>query len=1682
MSRKVPDPENSKLSNSESFLDESLSSDRSPLLPVQNILTSPDVGTKKLLSDIRLLSMKVNQLQNYNDDIENEKRELLLIISENESRISLLEEKCRIKDRELNENRDFCSELELIRPEYERTKCELDRVTNALRQAQELAQTAELLEKENDIKVLESNVEELKAEVGYKPMYEQVREALATAEQTLADLLDEKERARELSEAEALDLNGKSHSTPWSKISRAKCTCTCHHSPATPSHQLSDMAMRRFSTVSNFDTGNITPARSNGRQSLGDPSVLDVSLWRDFRTGPNPQDISGECLGEVMAQDAKIQELQVQLDEARFEIDRLNGEIFALTSQNSDLAINHKAALEELELRLKNLESVKQALESELDIKSVVLNEANDRIDTLLSENTLISDDLDQIKEKFEQVQGELYSTKVQLNETCIEVDRLNEEISNLNAQKSDLTNEHKVSLDSLKLNVLNLESAKQSLEYELEQKCAFLNKADEEKASLLAKYETLFDKLEKFKEENETIFGSLELQLRGARSDAKQVTLLTNQSYVLANEHTVKFEEFASKVKSLELDKANLLFELDEKHAAVREANSHMEKLSIENKTLAENLSCVKLQIQEATGEKTILSEKLAHIAGKLTQLVEKVELSAVVNCEAVRELCDTQEDIHGFQDISNQLIDALAMKVLSLKEALTDSQDKLGSSEAHRLELLERIDFFQNNGLEVETRKKELVQQLTISTTTIDDLAAKNQKLSIELEDKVKLIEYLKSERADMINERTASFETENSLKAELLQAQKDITQLTNELSEARCSAMLIDELESSLRAHDSDVSALNQLIQDHKATISILRSEKTCLESSIEALKAELESKTNILDTITKERDEVREDLAKHLREFYEEKDCLLSRLRDLDSHLESQNKENTKLSERFTLVEQELNDCLKELSLKEGEVTTLKAAFANHIIDKTNLQVALNEKNSLADSLQEEIVSLNLKVTNLEKEASRHVQELVLLETEKSSISEKLEIQTTELMNKETEMISLRDQLSLLTEDHERLVNQNAVLESDRAKLEAELASGRQQYMDSRVKSLKRQLSVIRGEHMETEQSLAEAKKNASLAEMHRQVAENETARLNKLVNILQKRLDIISEERMACEERAASEAVLCRQLEGTLSEKEAVIEGLRHQLNQIDIQRKSAQEKEASTLREYLKSRAAQDEAERRLAMLEFRSTLNTTGQRRSYCSLDQLANQNTSLAGEFIHPPLVRRRHSAGKVDATMKSPPILVDLDKSMQGKSNLFEKVGKNTTQSPLLEERFPVPIEDLKFLTPMPANFREISSDGAARMNEVTIHDVTFVSCLEEPICTTPLPIPPRSPILHFIEDADVTLCTPMTAQQTDPLSGMQSQVGPVMPQECAKSSINVADVTEVPVQVADCQSAIPCTSAASSTTAATNSLTAVSDLENWPPYSSCTAPLSPKARRADVFFAVPPSFEFHYRRLKRFMITPAAEEDLDMSDNLEEKPLPNANIGNALHSTRGETSNLQPVAVTEKKADRVTPASVRSGTHSHVAGGDSLFVEETGRNEINSRIHLFKSRTIQSKTRPVSLTEQSDDNSSLSTSISRPAKLARFRSVQNLSNDDPSRSHALNKKSSRGGPPVSFNRFKHRFGIHGNKSKTNDTSITTTTGSVSGVRDSSENISAKEDSSKQKKHAKASRILSRFDKLF
>ena len=72
--------------------------------------------------------------------------------------------------------------------------------------------------------------------------------------------------------------------------------------------------------------------------------------------------------------------------------------------------------------------------------------------------------------------------------------------------------------------------------------------------------------------------------------------------------------------------------------------------------------------------------------------------------------------------------------------------------------------------------------------------------------------------------------------------------------------------------------------------------------------------------------------------------------------------------------------------------------------------------------------------------------------------------------------------------------------------------------------------------------------------------------------------------------------------------------------------------------------------------------------------------------------------------------------------------------------------------------------------------------------------------------------------------------------------------------------------------------------------VSDLENWPPYKNCAAPLSPQALHGGRTFTVPTPYEFHYRRLRRFLIASTSEE-MDIEETvglLETKSIPKGDL--------------------------------------------------------------------------------------------------------------------------------------------------------------------------------------------------
>ncbi len=98
------------------------------------------------------------------------------------------------------------------------------------------------------------------------------------------EFVQDNERAKAVSQAEALAMrSSQSQANPWGTITRAKCTCTCHH------HQFADGGPSRPGSAATTTSDRCsTPSAirpPETTQNMADISVVDISLWRDNRTG-----------------------------------------------------------------------------------------------------------------------------------------------------------------------------------------------------------------------------------------------------------------------------------------------------------------------------------------------------------------------------------------------------------------------------------------------------------------------------------------------------------------------------------------------------------------------------------------------------------------------------------------------------------------------------------------------------------------------------------------------------------------------------------------------------------------------------------------------------------------------------------------------------------------------------------------------------------------------------------------------------------------------------------------------------------------------------------------------------------------------------------------------------------------------------------------------------------------------------------------------------------------------------------------------------------------------------------------------------------------------------------------------------------------------------------------------------
>ncbi|XP_064281974.1 golgin subfamily B member 1 isoform X2 [Passer domesticus] len=879
---------------------------------------------------------------------------------------------------------------------------------------------------------------------------------------------------------------------------------------------------------------------------------------------------------DVRDASVKISALSEQSDTMRIELERARAENEAKTKENEELirqSTENSVTIKDLrsEIKANNVayhnklaecESQIALLKEQITKSSEKLKETEDKqrkeieyLKSQLEENNALKEKsnclLKEKESKAQTLENELKSIKDSYNKLVLENTKKDEELAELSRKLTEHTDHKETAEKELQ--------EKQELIGSLEQKLGALEKQNEEtKLKLIGDLQA-----------KETCCQELNDQLNEIHKQIKKWEMETQEKASANNQLQAdlegKQEKLAEQIKANEYMKKSIGTMENEKEQLIRE-NENLSKL---------------LEVKEC--ELLKKTQAMAELENKLSVSTAEYEKAlSVLNCD------------------KNTLAKEIEQLSVVAKQKESSVAEQLGEKTKECNVLAEQL----SESKEQTQQLHEQVQSLLIQLKEVRDEEVKkeemlNNKLS-ECSGLIKELSHSKEKNLllqEQIQSITLDFETANkSLEEKNLQNNS----LHKEMEESkRC----VVELQDEIKKLKDEKTKLTQLVEERDLAVKSQGSELEKFQRQIFEKMEENAGLNNQVQLLSKEMEVLRhekEDFSRLLSEKSDECKCLQSEIASARHQAETSVLENEKLkadietiSVTVTKKSEEIAALSSHLSQQSHNILDLKDQIDSLLMEKENLKIAFEEKESLLSEkealikemkdkvsgeeryvefiadLQYQIQALNFEASELrrtmqekENEFKRQAQEFKLLK-DKSEESDVLRVQLSENM----EVISnLQSQLKNMTE-------QASQLNHSIAKKDASL----KEKVDECI-GLKAQLSAIQDSCVVQEKQL--------------QLLASEAEQLKLLVSEKESAISSIStfseNLKMQLQEKETECAVLKKQIVEMQEMKENFQKEIEHQKNVIIEMDQSLSEKESSltenkSLLESLKEKARKDE-------------------------------------------------------------------------------------------------------------------------------------------------------------------------------------------------------------------------------------------------------------------------------------------------------------------------------------------------------------------------------------------------------------------------------------------------------------------------------------------------------------------
>lgn len=502
-----------------------------------------------------------------------------------------------------------------------------------------------------------------------------------------------------------------------------------------------------------------------------------------------------------------------------------------------------------------------------------------------------------------------------------------------------------------------------------------------------------------------------------------------------MASEHELirkKTVELEHEISHLQDQLSTLVKESEHKDVLCLKYQSDIQNSLVVVQELEEKLQTRSAEYKDLEGTLQIVNKDKEQLQEKVTSLGEEISTCQNLIQTLNERLDGVQEELHSanfsIETLKNELEEKQnnsSKEKAEMELLLNEQRTNLMEKETELEQLVNKIKTLESEGGNQEVWAKQLEEGLIKVKSESQVLILKNEELNALVSENDSKLGMLNDEIRDLHNaNEKAKYENE-ALTESLNLLTNEVKQTRSELESALA---CVEKANSNVQEYEVSLNNVNSELSDVQAELVRLRLENQGLVEERSGLETQLRLSENRADELLKEIDHVKENFSAielELKNLKEQKmqqvmdhETVVSQLEAKIKILQSQLQED-EMKYRETIDMMRLEEIRRQNEMSDSK-STLEANFEGLV---SQLSVLETERNNI---LQEKLVLTN-KIEELQK------------------FYDQCQIQEVELQKCFDKMEVLQSEVALITEEKNRLRDQNDRLLEYNQQLEADLTS-------------------------------------------------------------------------------------------------------------------------------------------------------------------------------------------------------------------------------------------------------------------------------------------------------------------------------------------------------------------------------------------------------------------------------------------------------------------------------------------------------------------------------------------------------------------------------------------------------------------------------------------------------------